>query len=144
MPLAKQFITEAEEWSPRSYPPTFNPADILSAPNCVWLTALEAKEVIGIVGFTGISWEDGCADLALGVVPKWRGHGKGVELARLQNAYGFETLGLTRLQMIALEGSPSCKIAQANGLSLEGSLKACRLKAGKRVNASVYALVREV
>jgi len=106
------------------------------------MSALNGEELMGVVGYVGISWPDGTADVALGVTPKWRGKGLAKELAKIQNAYAFQDLGLRRLQMFALEGSPSCKIAAAAGLTLEGTLKACRLKRGVYHNASVYALLK--
>jgi len=140
--LAAQFIVESQEWSPRSQIFT-SPMEVLNTPNSLWLSALSDNEIVGIVGFSGISWPDRSADVALGVVPKWRTKGIGRILACLQNDYAFNELGLHRLQMVALEGSPSCKIASRAGLSLEGTLKKCRLKNGKYHNASIYALLKE-
>jgi len=142
LPLATQFIVESQEWSPRSQAFT-NPMEVLNTPNSLWLSALNEEEIIGIIGFTGISWPDRSSDVALGIVPKWRTKGLGRILACLQNDYAFNELGLRRLQMVALEGSPSCKIASRAGLSLEGTLKKCRLKNGKYHNASIYALLKE-
>ena len=142
LPLALQFIVEAQEWSPHSQIFT-SPMEVLNAPNSLWLSALDGNEFIGIVGFTGISWPDGSANVALGVAPKWRTKGIARILACQQNAYAFGELGLRRLQMVALEGSPSCKIASRSGLTLEGTLKKNRFKQGKYVNSSIYALLKE-
>jgi len=150
VPQALSFIAEAAEWSPRSQA-TLPPEAILGAPNSLWYSALTSSvvtmdehELVGIVGYSGISWPDGSADVCLGVVPKWRTKGVAKELAKIQNAYAFRELGLRRLQMVALTDSPSCKIAEAAGLTLEGTLKSCRLKAGSYRDANIYALVREV
>jgi RimJ/RimL family protein N-acetyltransferase len=117
--------------------------EVLGTNDSRWYSALNGEELMGVIGFCGISWPDGCADVAMGVVPKWRGHGVAKELAKIQNAYAFLDLGLRRLQMFALKGSPSCKIARSAGLTLEGTLKGCRLKRGVYHDAEIYALVRE-
>ena len=141
VPQALQYIVESQEWSPRAQP-WLDPREVLGAPNCIWMSALNGDELLGIVGYTGVSWPDGCADVALGVVPKWRGKGIAKELAKIQNAYAFQDLGLRRLQMFALKDSPSCKIARAAGLTLEGTLKGCRLKRGVYHDAEIHALLK--
>lgn len=142
MPTACQFIVEAAEWAPKAQ--TFvDPLQVLQAPNSLWLAALQGDELVGVVGFHSISWPDGTAEVALGVVPAHRGKGGAKHLAVLQNEFAFQELGLRRLQMTSLTGSPACAIAQAAGLKLEGTLKQCRLKRGKYLDASVYALLRE-
>ena len=91
----------------------------------------------------GISWPDGTAELAIGVLPEHRSQGLAKEMALVQNAYGFGTLGLRRLQTIILKGAPTAKIAVASGLALEGTLKACRLKNGSYHDAEIYAIIKE-
>jgi RimJ/RimL family protein N-acetyltransferase len=140
--LATQFIVEAEAWSPR-FQLGVHPMEVLQAPNSLWLSALNEGELIGILGFSDISWPDGTANVALGIVPKWRTKGLGRILAVLQNEYAFNEMRLRRIQMIALAGSPSCKIASRAGLTLEGTLRKCRFKGGTYHDASIYALVKE-
>jgi RimJ/RimL family protein N-acetyltransferase len=111
--------------------------------NSHWRSAVSGNELFGIMGFTNISWLDKVADVCLGVVPKMRHLGVGTALAKQQNDYAFNILGLHRIQMIALADSPSCHIAAAAGLKLEGTLRQIRVKDGKRLDASVYALVKE-
>lgn len=142
VPQALNFIVESQEWSPKAATWT-NPMEVLGSPDSRWYSALSGEELMGVVGFVGISWPDGSAEVALGVVPKWRSRGLAKELAKLQNAYAFMDLGLRRLTMVALAGSPSTKIARAAGLTLEGTLKGCRLKRGVYCDADIYALVKE-
>ena len=142
LPMAMQFIVEAQQWSPTGQSFT-HPMEVLQQANSLWYSALNEDELLGIVGFAGISWPDGCADVSLGIVPKWRGRNLGRVLAQLQNDYAFNELRLHRLQMLALEGSPSCKIATRAGLTYEGTLKGCRFKGGTYHNANIYALVKE-
>jgi ribosomal-protein-alanine N-acetyltransferase len=142
LPIATQFIVEAQEWSPTIQ--TFvDPIDALNMPGSLWLSAFNGENLMGIIGFTGISWPDGSANVALGVVPAWRGKGVAKLLATHQNDYAFQDLGLRRLQMTALEDSPSCRIAKAAGLTYEGTLRKCRLKRGTYHNASIYSLLKE-
>ena len=141
MPQALQFIEEAATWAPRSQAGV--PAEaVLGAPNSLWYSVLSADTLLGIIGYVGISWPDGTADVALGVVPSLRKRGVAKALAKAQNHFAFTELGLRRLQMIALSDAPSCKIALAAGLHLEGTLRQARLKEGSYHDASVYALVK--
>jgi len=142
VPAALQFIVEAQEWSPRSQV-LASPMEALNAPNSLWLSALSDGEPVGVIGFVGISWPDRSAEVAIGVMPGLRSKGLGRILATLQNEYAFNELGLRRLQMVALAGSPSCKIATRVGLTFEGTLKKCRFKAGKYHDANIYALLKE-
>lgn len=139
---ALDLIVEAQEWAPKGQAFT-PPLAVLQAPNSHWMSALVGDELVGIVGFVGISWPDGSADVALGVVPKWRGKGIAKRVAKAQNDHAFLDLGLRRLQMSALANSPSAKIAQAVGLTLEGTLRGCRFKNGAYQDVAIYALVKK-
>ena len=142
--VAAALAVESLEWSPQfRYIP--DGMEVILAPQTLWYSALagDADELIGVIGFTNISFPDGSAEVALGVMPKWRNRGTAKILAKAQNEFAFNDLGLRRITMTALAQSPSVKIAQAVGLKLEATHKETRLKRGKYLDSATYVLTRE-
>lgn len=129
VPMAAQFIIEAGEWAPRT-PLFVDPGAILSAPNSVWVSALNGEELVGIGGIHSISWPDQTGEIAVGVVPKWRGRGLSKVVCSHICNYGLKDLGLTQITSTVLAGSPSQKIVEANGFKPEFT----RLKARRKAN----------
>jgi RimJ/RimL family protein N-acetyltransferase len=138
---ACQYIVEGREWSPKSdiFLP---PIAVISHPDSRWLSALNGDELVGVVGFHNISWPDGTAEMFTSVVPKWRGSGASLNVVKEQLDYGFLDLGLRKITMTTLAGSPSAKIADKMKVPLEGTLKRSRLKRGVYYDALVYGLER--
>lgn len=140
IPVACTLLVEAMEWSPRTilYP---NPQGVLG--EGVWMSALEGEELIGVCGAHNLDWPSGTAELALGVVPKWRGSGAAKRLAETLHTYSFKDLGLRRLTVHCLEGSPAESIATGCGLNLEGRHTRARLRRGEYLDSLTFALMKE-
>jgi len=139
--MACQLIQEAGEWSPKSQ--IFdNPMDTLLKPRSQWLSALSADELVGVVGFYDISLPDGSAGMFTGLVPKLRGRGFSLALGKAQLDFAFNDMGLRRLEMSCLEGSPSAKLASKMGVKPEGRHPNTRLKNGKYHASVTFGLER--
>ena len=141
VPMACQLIQDAGEWAPKS--PIFDsPMDVLMKPRSQWMSALSADELVGVVGFYDISWPDGTAAMFTGLVPKLRGRGFSLALGKAQLDFAFNDMGLRRLEMSCLEGSPSAKLASKMGVKPEGRHPNTRLKAGKYHASVTFGLER--
>ena len=141
LPMACQLIAEAAEWSPKSQ--LFdNPMDTLLRPRSQWMSALSGEELLGIIGFHDISLPDSSAEMFTGIVPKWRGKGFAANLVTQQLDFAFKDMGLRRITMTCLEGSPSAKIADKMKVPLEGRFVRSRLKRGVYHDSLAYGLER--
>lgn len=142
VPAAAALLLESAEWAAHS---AFNtdPGSILFNPSATWLTVLAADEVIGIVGVHSINWIDRAGELAGGTMPNWRGKGAGAPAFNLLVEHCFNDLGLHRLSVTTLVGSPSEKIARACNFVVEGQHKAARFKGGRFHDTVTLALVKE-
>jgi [ribosomal protein S5]-alanine N-acetyltransferase len=68
-----------------------------------------------------VRFEGTAAALGYWLVPAARGHGLAVNAARMLCAYGFEKLGLTRIELAILpENRPSHAVAERLGAKREG------------------------
>ena len=140
-PIACSLIVEAREWSTRS--DTFvPPMAVLSHPDSKWYSAFQNNELAGIVGFHGISWIDGTAEMFTALVPDKRGKGLPVSLVKHQLGVGFKELGFIKITMMTLEGSPSAAIADHLKIRKEGVFPLARLKQGNRPTALAYGIFR--
>ena len=139
--LAMACLTDAKEWSPKT--DTFvPPGAILANPESRWYSALEGNECIGIVGFHNLNPADATGEMFTALAPKYRGQKLAEPLVRLQLDTGFQSLGLRRITMTTLEGSPSAHIADKLGIRKEGIFPAARLKNGTYPTALAYGLTR--
>lgn len=139
---AANLALEANEWAPRTQLIADGRA-ILGQPDSLWFSALNGDELIGTVGYHSINWIDGCAEVALGVVPKWRGKGVGTIISKLLVGNAFDDLGLRRLTATTLVGGPSDKLCPLQGGILEGIHKGVRRKSGRFYDSHTYALTKE-
>ena len=142
VPDACTYKVEGREWGPDTE--TFTPPlAVLNDPNSRWLSALSGEELLGVVGFHRINWVDSKAEIFLGIAAKWRGSGAAQSLAKMQLEFGQQDLGLRRLSMTCLTGSPSAKIATKMGFTPEGTIPRARLKRGTYHDALLFGLERK-
>lgn len=84
----------------------------------------DGGRLLGTISLFDIDMRNTSAEIGYRVAPWARG--KGVGTAALQSVadWAFETLGLTRLQLLhGLENPASCRVAEKSGFVLEGVLR---------------------
>ena len=95
-------------------------------------------------GVTLITQLPGTAELGYSIArPLW-GQGLTTEGAQAVIAYGFEELGLTRIQAYAdIRNAGSWRVMEKLGMQREGLLRSNRVVHGERTDDVIYALLRE-
>jgi len=103
----------------------------------------ETDAVIGGVDLRVVSPPDRRAELGYGLARAYWGHGYATEGAGLLVRFGFERLGLTRIQAAcAVENERSVKTLERLGMRREGRLAQYRWKAGAARDLYLYAITR--
>ena len=99
--------------------------------------------VIGGADLRVVSPPDRRAELGYGLTRAYWGHGYATEAARLLVRFGFERLGLTRIQAAcAVENERSMQTLERLGMQREGRLAQYRWKAGSARDLYLYAITR--
>ena len=97
---------------------------------------------VGGVGLNRIDREHGLANMAYWVRSSWKGRGAATAGARLAASYGFESLGLRRIEVVAsVEQKASHRIAERLGARREGVLRARFVLHGCSHDAVLYSLL---
>ncbi|HWW70470.1 MAG TPA: GNAT family protein [Duganella sp.] len=101
-------------------------------------------EYLGGIGINHINREHDFANLGFWVRQSRQGERIAPRAARLMAAYGFEKLGLTRLEIVAAEqNARSRKVAEKAGARFEGILHNRLVIRGVAVPAAMYSLLPE-
>ncbi|HEV2911734.1 MAG TPA: GNAT family protein [Pyrinomonadaceae bacterium] len=99
---------------------------------------------LGGVGLNHFSSEHGYANLGYWVRTGCTGRGIASAAARLTAHFGFEELGLHRIEIVvAVENTGSRRVAEKTGAMREGVLRKRLLLHGQPVNAVMHSLVAE-
>jgi len=105
----------------------------------------ETGAVIGGGDLRVVSPPDRRAELGYGLARAYWGHGYATEAAGLLVRFGFERLGLTRIQAAcAIENERSVGTLERIGMRREGRLAQYRWKAGAARDLYLYAITRDV
>ena len=103
----------------------------------------ETDAVIGGADLRVVSPPDRRAELGYGLARAYWGNGYATEAARLLVRFGFERLGLTRIQAAcAVENERSVRTLERLGMRREGRLAQYRWKAGSARDLYLYAITR--
>jgi len=109
-----------------------------------WAIVLKGTgELVGTIDLMG-QVANGIGELAYGIYPPYWGRGIGTEAARAVVDFGFEVMGLVRIQArVFPDNIGSERIMEKLGMVYEGTYrKAMFVKGGYR-DLKVYALIRE-
>jgi RimJ/RimL family protein N-acetyltransferase len=88
------------------------------------VTELASGELIGVCTLWGIDQHNRVAHLGMNLRPAFRGKGLGTDVVRTLCRYGFETLGLQRLQVDTLaDNAAMIGAAERAGFVVEGTLR---------------------
>lgn len=83
------------------------------------------------------------ASMQLGLLRAWRGKGYGAIVGRLLLRYGFESLGLHRMESTALGSNPASVKMQKGGMRIEGIERQAVRVRGEFVDRTTFALLRD-
>jgi RimJ/RimL family protein N-acetyltransferase len=105
---------------------------------------LQKKELIGVVGFENISWNNGTALIYIGIGGKKnRGCGYGEEALKLAIEFGFQELNFHRIQLTVLEyNEPAIKLYEKVGFKREGVYREFIHRDGRRYDMYLYGILR--
>ena len=85
----------------------------------------QAERFAGLVSLHSFAWEHRRAGLGVMLVPRARGRGAALEAVRLLKQWGFEALGLQRVELHTLpDNLPTQRLAERAGFVREGVLHA--------------------
>ena len=95
---------------------------------------------VGMIAFVTLRLDAGEAEVGYIVAPEARGQGVAVRALNLLTAWGFEQLGLVRIELRAeLENPASLRVAERCGYVREGVLRGVHLKGGLRGDMAIYS-----
>jgi RimJ/RimL family protein N-acetyltransferase len=98
--------------------------------------------LLGSAGLNLISREHNYCNLGYWVRQSAQRQGVGLRAIVALCRYGFEVLGLTRIECVIAEGNmPSRRLAERAGASFEGVCRNRLMLGGRPVNAALYALL---
>ena len=108
-----------------------------------WGIALKGQdEIIGNIGFNSFT-ADHRAFLAYALLPPYWGNGYLTEAIRLVTEFGFEKLGINRIEAEVMPGNiASERVLEKNGFVQEGLLREWIWWYGKRYDVNMYALLK--
>jgi RimJ/RimL family protein N-acetyltransferase len=121
--LWNQLTGVTDEESARAWCERWSDWDGGGSAQWVVLDALEGK-FLGTISLFQIDMRNLSAETGYRVAPWARGHGVATAALTSATEWAFETLGLTRVQLMhALENPASCRVAAKSGFVLEGELR---------------------
>jgi RimJ/RimL family protein N-acetyltransferase len=93
--------------------------------------------LMGLHGITGPEAKNGAmAEIGYWTAPEARRHGYTVEAVRALCRWGFQELGLQRIEWIAFDGNEGSRaVAEKAGFIIEGKLRSRFVQRGERVDA---------
>ncbi|MEM9951349.1 MAG: GNAT family protein [Chloroflexota bacterium] len=98
---------------------------------------------VGQVNFNSWSLRNYKADLGYWLAPPFRGRGIMTHAVRAMIKYGFEVVGLHRIELLcALENEKSCAIAERLGFTHEGIMQRGERIGNQYYDVNVYALLK--
>jgi RimJ/RimL family protein N-acetyltransferase len=97
-------------------------------------------EAIGFAGFVRLELDKREGEIGYVVAPVARGRGVGGRAVGLLTRWGFDVLGLERIELrIDPANEPSARIARRAGYRLEGTLRNTYFKEGIRSDIDIWA-----
>jgi RimJ/RimL family protein N-acetyltransferase len=97
-------------------------------------------EAVGFAGFVQLDLETQEGEIGYVVAPAARGRGIAGRAVALLTRWGFEALGLLRIELrIDPANASSARIAQRQGYRLEGTLRNLYFKEGLRSDVTVWS-----
>ena len=106
-----------------------------------------SNALLGTVILHSIDWRHERAEIGFWLTPGARGHGAAAEGVGLMVAWGFDDLGLHRIEMVTLPALPSfprvLALAKRLGFRQEGVMRERNFERGVRRDAMMLARLRD-
>lgn len=107
------------------------------------VTLKESGKMIGTCGFSRFNYTDDSAEVGYVINPKYRGNGYAPEALAEVLRFGFENLGLNRLEARYMNGnSASRRVMEKVGMTFEGVHYGSMLIKGDYRDVGVCAILR--
>jgi RimJ/RimL family protein N-acetyltransferase len=102
----------------------------------------ESGEFLGFVGFIRFDWDAQESEIGYVIAPAARGRGIAGRAIQLTSRWGFDDLGLERIEAwIDVGNEASQRVAERAGYRREGVRRWSAFKEGKRVDMAIYSLL---
>ncbi len=99
-------------------------------------------ELLGSVDLHAVDWEQGRATIGYWIAAEARGRGAATRAVRLLSRWGFEALGLGRIQIyVDVRNESSQRVAERAGFTREGVLRSFSQLKGERFDSIVFSLL---
>jgi [ribosomal protein S5]-alanine N-acetyltransferase len=110
----------------------------------VWaVVSDDAGDMIGAIGMLHFSALDGRAEVGYAIHPDYWGRGIAAEALRAVMRFGFERLGLVRVEArCSAEHQPSWRVMEKAGMRFEGVLRQQAFIQGRHHDVKLYAALR--
>ena len=107
------------------------------------ICSINNKAFYGAGGLNDISKEHKKAEIGLWLLPEFWGKGIMTEAMPLICNYGFERLGIHRIEGFVESDNQNCKKAMAKlDFQHEGTMRNCEIKNGKFISVDIYAKLK--
>lgn len=104
----------------------------------------ETGQLIGTFAFTDLSDRHQIAELGYCIGKDWWNQGYTTEAGQALLAFGFDQLGLNRIQAVHDVRNPaSGRVMEKLGMTLEGTIKQARLVKGHFVSICLYGILAQ-
>ena len=97
------------------------------------VAAEDYSRLLGSISLMRLEWRHARGEVGYWLAPEARGQGHATRAVRLTSGWGFESLGLERIELIAATGNPaSQRVAERCGFTREAVLRSyMRSKVGR-------------
>lgn len=120
-------------------------ADLETNETGIWwaVCSLDNKTFYGAGGLNSLSKEHKKAEIGFWLLPDFWGKGIMTEAMPVICNYGFDNLGLHRIEGLVESENRNCKNAMAKlDFQYEGTMRECEIKNGKYISLDIYAKVK--
>jgi ribosomal-protein-alanine N-acetyltransferase len=120
-------------------------ADLKKDGTGMWFAvcSLDNKTFYGAGGINSLSQEHKKAEIGFWLLPDFWGQGIMKEAMPLICDYGFDKLGLHRIEGFVESDNTNCKQAMSKlDFQHEGTMKECEIKNGKFISLDIYAKLK--
>ena len=120
-------------------------ADLEKNGTGIWwaVCSIDNKTFYGAGGLNSLNKEHKKAEIGFWLISDFWGKGIMKEAMPLICNYGFNNLGLHRIEGIVETENVNCKNAMAKlNFQYEGTMKECEVKNGKFISLDIYAMVK--